>query len=270
VDTCGTGGDNSGTFNISTTAAFVAAGAGVHVAKHGNRSITSKCGSADLLEALGIKLDLPPEKTKEVLDETGIAFLFAPHYHKAMSHAIGPRKEIGIRSIFNILGPLTNPAGAKVQVLGVYAPELTETVAGVLESLGSESAFVVHGEGRLDEISTIGPTKVSFLNRGVIKNFTIYPEDFGIKRVSINELKGGDAISNARITRNVLEGKKGPHRDIVLLNAGAVFFAGDFARDLQEGIRIAEETIDSGKALEKLEQLIAATGSTGLADGQAV
>lgn len=261
VDTCGTGGDNSCTFNISTTAAFVVAGAGLPVAKHGNRAVSSKCGSADALEVLGVKLDLSPGKMGEVLEQTGIAFLYAPVFHRAMMYAVGPRKEIGIRSIFNLLGPLTNPAGAKVQVLGVYAPELTEKLARVLAYLGSESACIVHGEGGLDEISTIGSTKVSFLQQGDIKTFTIIPEDFGIKRTRLEELRGGDSHYNARIIENILQGEKGPRRDVVVLNAAAAFWGSGLVPDLHEGINIAEKSLDSGSALKKLQQLITATNS---------
>jgi anthranilate phosphoribosyltransferase len=265
VDTCGTGGDCSGTFNVSTTAAFVVAGAGVPVAKHGNRSVSSKSGSADLLEALGVKLDLLPGEVMSILDRIGIGFLYAPVFHVAMKHASGPRKEIGIRSIFNILGPLTNPARANVQVLGVYEPGLTEVMARVLERLGVKSAYVVHGDGGLDEISNTGPTKVSCLNNGSIKTFYIHPEELGFTRATLRQLQGGDARENAGITRRVLSGEKGPHRDIVLLNAAAALAASGVVRDLPEGVRAAGESIDSGKALEKLEQLVAATGGTGSA-----
>ena len=259
IDTCGTGGDGSGTFNISTTVAFVVAGAGLPVAKHGNRSVSSKSGSADLLEALGVKIDLSPSEVEIILNEIGIGFLYAPVFHQAMKHAIGTRREVGIRSIFNILGPLTNPARAKVQVLGVYDPDLTEIMAQVLERLGVESAYVVHGAGGLDEISTLGHTKISCLQQGSIKTFTIYPEDFGFARVTLQDLQGGDAHHNAQITRSVLAGKKGPYRDIVLLNAAAAFVAAGIAKDLAFGVKMAGNSIDSGQALEKLEQLIEAT-----------
>jgi len=261
VDTCGTGGDHSGTFNISTTTAFVVAGAGVPVAKHGNRSVSSKSGSADLLEALGVNLDLEPGQVETVLRETGIGFLYAPVFHKAMKYAIGPRKEIGIRSIFNILGPLTNPARAKSQVLGVYCPELTGTLARVLDRLGVESAYVVHGAGGLDEISTMGPTRISSLRQGGIKDFVIRPEDFGFPRATLAQLQGGDAGQNAAITRSVLTGEKGPCRDIVVMNAGAALLVSGAAEDMREGIRLAEESIDSGRALEKLELLVRASNN---------
>jgi len=259
IDTCGTGGDGSGTFNISTTMAFVVAGAGLPVAKHGNRSVSSKSGSADLLEALGVKIDLSPDEVKSVLNEIGISFLYAPVFHQAMKHAIGPRREVGIRSIFNILGPLTNPACAKVQVLGVYDPDLTETMAQVLERLGVETAYVVHGAGGLDEISTLGPTKISCLRQGSVKTYTINPEDYGFSRVKLADLQGGEAGKNAQITRNILEGQKGPYRDIVLLNGAVAIMAGGIAKDISAGVKIAKEILDSGKALEKLEQLIEAT-----------
>lgn len=263
IDTCGTGGDGSGTFNISTTAAFVVAGAGLPVAKHGNRSVSSKSGSADLLEALGVKIDLLPSEAELVLNEIGIAFLYAPVFHQAMKHAVGPRREVGIRSIFNILGPLTNPAQAKVQVLGVYDPNLTEILAQVLECLGTESAYVFHGAGGLDEVSTLGPTKISCLCQGSINTFIISPEEYGFARAKIEDLQGGEASQNALITRHILEGIKGPGRDIVILNAAVALVAGGLAKDIGEGVRLAEKTIDSGQAMAKLEQLIAATNQTG-------
>lgn len=259
LDTCGTGGDGSGTFNISTTVAFVAAGAGVPVAKHGNRSVSSRCGSADVLEALGVKIDLNPQEMEQVLQETKIGFLYAPLFHRTMKHVIGPRREVGIRSIFNLLGPLTNPAGAKVQVLGVYQPELTQVLAQVLDRLKVESAYVVHGAGGLDEISTLGSTKITFLRKGSIKNETIFPEDFGITRATRKDIAGGDAHRNAEITKSILQGQKGPCRDIVLLNSAAAFTVYGLARNLAQGMQIARESIDSGKAMEKLDQLIAAT-----------
>lgn len=259
IDTCGTGGDGSGTFNISTTVALVVAGAGLPVAKHGNRSVSSKSGSADLLEALGVKIDLSPPEVEAVLNEIGIGFLYAPVFHQAMKYAIAPRREVGIRSIFNILGPLTNPACATVQVLGVYEPGLTETMAQVLERLGVETAYVVHGAGGLDEISTLGPTKISCLRQGAVKTYTVNPEEYGFSRVQLEDIQGGEAKQNAQITRKILAGQKGPYRDIVLLNGALTFMAGGLATDIPAGIRIAEETLDSGRALEKLEQLIEAT-----------
>ncbi|KJS19300.1 MAG: anthranilate phosphoribosyltransferase [Clostridiaceae bacterium BRH_c20a] len=255
VDTCGTGGDGTGTFNISTTSAFVAAGAGLAVAKHGNRSVSSQSGSADVLEALGVKIDLAPNEVEQVLNQIGIGFLYAPNFHKAMKYAIGPRKEIGIRSIFNILGPLTNPARAQYQVVGVYAAKLTEVVAQGLERLGVKAAYVVYGAGGLDELSTLGPSKITQLNNGSIKTFEISPEDFGLSRSQLNCLKGGNAQHNAEITRRVLLGEKGPHRDIVVLNAAAVFSATGLTGRLEEGVKLAQDIIDTGQALEKLEEL---------------
>lgn len=259
VDTCGTGGDHSGTFNISTTAAFVAAGAGLCVAKHGNRSVTSQSGSADVLSALGVNIEASPETVSRCLDDVGIGFLFAISLHGAMKYAIGPRREIGTRTIFNAFAPLTNPAGAKRQVIGVYSAALTETLAGVLGTLGSERAFVVHGSDGLDEMTLTGPTRVSELKNGSVSTYDVSPGDFGLAQAPADALKGGDADYNAEITRSILNGEEGPRRDIVLLNAAAAIVAGDKARDLQEGVQVAAEAIDSGKALEKLEGLVAAS-----------
>ena len=255
VDTCGTGGDNSSTFNISTTAAFVLAGAGLCVAKHGNRAMSSRCGSADVLKALGVNLDLTPEQVGRCLDEGGIGFLFAPMLHTAMKHAVGPRREIGTRTVFNVLGPLTNPAGARRQLIGVYSPNLTDTLAEVLLRLGSERALVVHGSDGLDEITTTGETKVSELQDGTVHTYPIQPEDFGLKRASLQDLKGGDEETNAKILTDVLKGADGPKRDAVLLNAAAGITAGGSAPDIGEGISIARDSIDSGRALKKLEGL---------------
>ena len=259
VDTCGTGGDHSGTFNISTTAAFVAAGAGLCVAKHGNRSVTSQSGSADVLSALGVNIEASPETVGRCLDDVGIGFLFAISLHGAMKYAIGPRREIGARTIFNALGPLSNPAGATRQVVGVYSAALTETLAGVLGTLRSERAFVVHGSDGLDEMTLTGPTRVSELKNGSVSTYRVSPGDFGLAQASADALKGGDADYNAEITRSILNGEEGPRRDIVLLNAAAAIVAGDKARDLNEGVQVAAEVIDSGKALEKLEGLVAAS-----------
>ncbi|MCY3871349.1 MAG: anthranilate phosphoribosyltransferase [Gemmatimonadetes bacterium] len=259
VDTCGTGGDHSGTFNISTTAAFVAAGAGLCVAKHGNRAATSQCGSADVLGALGVNIEASPETVSRCLDDVGIGFLFAISLHGAMKYAIGPRREIGARTIFNALGPLSNPAGATRQVVGVYSAALTETLAGVLGTLGSERAFVVHGSDGLDEMTLTGPTRVSELKNGSVSTYDVSPGDFGLMQAPADALKGGDADYNAEITRSILNGEEGPRRDIVLLNAAAAIVAGDKARDLNEGVQVAAEVIDSGKALEKLEGLVAAS-----------
>ena len=256
VDTCGTGGDNSNTFNISTAVALVAAAAGLLVAKHGNRSVSSKCGSADVMEKLGLNLEIPPEKVKECIAEIGIGFLYAPLFHAAMKYATPVRREIGIRTIFNILGPLTNPAKADVQLLGVYRPELTEVLANVLKNLGTKNAFVVYGEGKFDEVSITGKTKVSQLKNDEVRTYYIQPEDFGLKRRSSEEVKGGTAEKNSRIILNILKGKKDAKREIVLLNAACLFIAAEKAGDFREGIKVAEEVIDSGKALKKLEALV--------------
>ena len=255
VDTCGTGGDHSGTFNISTTAAFVVAGSGLCVAKHGNRAATSQSGSADVLKALGVNIEASPETMSKCLDEVGIGFLFAIALHGAMKYAIGPRREIGARTIFNALGPLTNPAGATRQVVGVYGAALTEPLAQVLGSLGSERAFIVHGSDGLDEITLTGPTRVSELKEGTVSTYEISPGDFGLATAPAEALAGGDPEHNAQITLSVLKGEEGPRRDIVLLNAAAAIVAGGKAGDLNEGVQVAAEVIDSGKALEKLEGL---------------
>jgi anthranilate phosphoribosyltransferase len=261
VDTCGTGGDATATFNVSTTTAFVVAGAGLKVAKHGNRAVSSRCGSADVIEALGINLALTPEQVAACVHEVGIGFLFAPQLHGAMRYAIGPRREIGIRTIFNILGPLTNPAGANVQVLGVYDPDLTEPLAQVLGNLGARSAFVVYGEGSYDEISIVGPTRVSQLKEGQVSTYVISPEDFGLKRARLSDIKGGDVFENARIVRGVLEGEGGPREDMVALNAAAAFIAGGLSPDFLHGIKLARKSIHRGKALQKLNDLIAKSKS---------
>ncbi len=256
VDTCGTGGDGSGSFNISTAAAFVVAGAGLKVAKHGNRSMSSICGSADVLEALGLRIDLGAEQVQKCLEEVGIGFMFAPNFHPAMKYAAAPRREIGIRTVFNILGPLTNPAGAKAQVLGVADGSLTMKMAQVLELLGCHHALVVHGEDGLDEITLGGRTTVCELKKGVIESYSVTPEELGFTRVSVESLRGGSPQENAEILHRILKGEKGPRRDIVLMNAAAALVAGDRAENLEQGIQIAREAIDSGKALEKLEGLI--------------
>lgn len=259
VDTCGTGGDKAHTFNISTISAFVAAGAGVIVAKHGNRSVSSKCGSADLLEELGVNIEASVNTVERCLDEAGIAFMFAPMLHTAMKFAIGPRKEIGIRTIFNILGPLTNPAGAQAQVLGVYAPELTNTMAQVLGNLGCREAWVLHGSDGLDEVTTTGITHVSRWKDGRIEELKIDPKDFGIPIAKKEMLEGGDKFQNAKIARDVLGGKKGYERDIVVLNSAVAIVCGKKAKDIKEGIKSAEESIDSGKAIGKLNDMIKIT-----------
>ncbi|NLL13424.1 MAG: anthranilate phosphoribosyltransferase [Fibrobacter sp.] len=261
IDTCGTGGDNLNTFNISTASAFVAAGAGATVAKHGNRSVSSKCGSADVLESLGVNISISPDKIRDCLDKVGIGFLFAVSLHKAMKYAIAPRKEIGVRTIFNILGPLTNPAMATSQLMGVFSPSLTETMALVLRNMGSRSAFVVHGLDSLDEISLSSPTQVSELKNGTVKTYTIQPEDFGLKRTPLSEIKGGDPSENAVIIRDVLNGKPGPQRDIVILNSAFALAAAGLVSDPKEGIELASKTIDSGDALRKLEELVNFTNS---------
>jgi anthranilate synthase/phosphoribosyltransferase len=257
VDTCGTGGDGSGTFNISTTAAFVVAGAGQPVAKHGNRSVSSRCGSADVLEALGVNLELTPDQVAACVDEVGIGFLFAPKLHPAMKHAIGPRRELGVRTIFNLLGPLTNPAGAPAQVMGVYDPAWTEPLAQVLGALGSQAAFVVHGADGLDELSTTGPNRVSALRDGRVETITLDPADLGFARASAADLGGGSAEENAAITRGILSGTlNGARRDVVVLNAAAALVAGGQSKTLREGIRQAKHSLDSGAALQALDHLI--------------
>ena len=263
VDTCGTGGDGLKTFNISTTTAFVVAGCGVTVAKHGNRSVSSKCGSADVLECLGVKLDTDPEIVEEAVQSIGIGFLFAPLYHSAMRHVMKARQEIGLRSIFNMLGPLTNPAGATCQLLGVFAPELTEMFAEALRLLGTKSAFVVHGQDGLDEISVCAPTRVSQLEDGMIRTYDIYPEQYFGQVAAPETMTGGNPEENAAITRAILDGEKGPKRNVVLLNSAATLVACQKAGDLKEGIAQAEASIDQGRAKEKLEALVAYTRDNG-------
>lgn len=259
VDTCGTGGDSLGTFNISTTAAFVVAGAGVPVAKHGNRSITSKSGSADVLAELGVNIEISPDVMEECIHEVGIGFLFAPKLHPAMKHAMGPRKELGFRTIFNLLGPLANPAGARCQILGVFAPELTEMFAEVLKRLGSKRVFVVHGQDGMDEITVTGTTRISELRDGNIRTYNFDPLSVIDDYAPLSALAGGEPADNARITRAVLEGEKGPRRDIVCLNAAAGLIAGGKANSFEEGFRLAAQIIDSGKALKTLEKLVVVT-----------
>ena len=263
VDTCGTGGDGTHSFNISTTTAFVVAGCGVTVAKHGNRSVSSRCGSADLLESLGVRLETEPEIVEEAITAIGIGFLFAPLYHSAMRHAAGPRKEIGLRSIFNMLGPLTNPSGANCQLLGVYAPELTEMFADALKLLGSKRAIIVHGHDGLDEISVCAPTRVSELKDGRIGTFDLLPEQFFGDLADPASMQGGDPVENADITRRILSGEKGPRRNVVVLNAAAALVAADKAANFHEGIKRAEAAIDTGAATDKLEQLVEYTRKNG-------
>lgn len=261
VDTCGTGGDGAHTFNISTVTAFVAAGAGATVAKHGNRSVSSRCGSADVMAELGVNLDLSAEQMAQCLKEVGIAFLFAPHLHPAMKHAIGPRREIGIRSVFNILGPLSNPAGARYGVLGVYSPDLVGLVSRAAAELGARRLYVVHGSDGLDELTTTGKSQVAEVREGEIREYEIDPADLGLPRARTEDLAGGDAKENAEIVRAILSGEKGPRRDIVLLNAAAAIMAAGLADDWREGLTRAAESIDSGAALAKLHRLVELTSA---------
>lgn len=256
LDTCGTGGDGAGTFNISTTAAFVVAGAGICVAKHGNRSVSSQCGSADVLKALGVHIEISPEQVGRCLDEVGIGFLFAPMLHGAMKYAIGPRREIGVRTIFNVLGPLTNPAGASHQLIGVYSRALTPVIAEVLNSLGTERAMVVHGSDGLDEITLTGESFLSILVDGEVWSSKVSPKELGFELADPKMLLGGTAEENARITQDILSGREqGPKRDVTLLNAAAAIVVSAKAHNFEQGIEAARETLDSGAALKKLEML---------------
>lgn len=259
LDVVGTGGDGTNTFNISTTVSFVVSACGVKVAKHGNRSVSSACGSADVLEKLGVNLDVTPELVERCINEIGIGFLFAPALHGAMKHAIGPRREIGIRTIFNILGPLTNPANADCQVMGVYREELVEKMAGVLHRLGCKHGFVVHGRDGMDEITLTGETAAAEVTPEGVRLFTISPEQFGLARCEMSALHGGDAVANAVIVRSLLEGEQGSRRDIVLLNAGFALLAAGQCGDAAAGIKMAEEAIRSGRALAQLDRLILLT-----------
>ncbi|MCX5678526.1 MAG: anthranilate phosphoribosyltransferase [Candidatus Omnitrophica bacterium] len=259
VDTCGTGGSGINTFNISTTVAFVVAGCGLKVAKHGNRAMSGRCGSADVLEALGVKLDISPDMAQRCLLEIGIGFLYAPAFHGAMKCAASPRKEIGIRTIFNLLGPLSNPANATSQILGVYDAGLTDIAARVLKNLGSKRAFVVYGMDKLDEITITGKTRVSELKGGRVRTYFISPEKFGMRRASLDDIEGGDPKENADILLSVLKGERSARRDIVLLNASAALVAGFKAKNFKAGIKMAAESIDSGRALDKLMRLIEMT-----------
>lgn len=259
VDTCGTGGDGRHTFNVSTTTAFVVAATGLTVAKHGNRSVSSKSGSADVLSELGVNINLSPDRVADCINEVGIGFLFAPLYHGAMKHCAAPRHEIGIRTMLNLLGPLTNPAGATIQILGVYEPHLTELLGKVLMYLGSQHCFVVHGMDGLDEMTLTDRTLVSEAKGGVVSNYVVTPEEFNLSRVSPKELAGGLPHDNAKITREILQGKKGPKRDMVCLNAAPALVAGRKAKTLQEGFLLAGKTIDSGAAAEKLARLVSFT-----------
>jgi len=259
IDTCGTGGDRSGTFNISTASALVAAAAGAAVAKHGNRSVSSSSGSADVMKALGVNIELPPERLGECLDNVGIAFLFAPKLHAAMKYAIGPRRELGVRTIFNILGPLTNPAGARRQLMGVYAPELVPLVGGALRDLGAEKALVVYGRDGLDEISTCDVTAVCEVTAGAVKTYDLDASDLGLPRATHDALAAGDADASAAIVRSVLAGEKGPARDIVALNAAAALYASGIASGLPDGLAKACGAIDAGKASNILARLVEET-----------
>lgn len=256
VDTCGTGGDSSGSFNISTASAFVTAAAGAQVAKHGNRSISSKSGSADVLEAAGVRLDLNPEQVAQCVEKVGVGFMFAPAHHSAMKHAIGPRKEMGARTIFNVLGPLTNPAGAPNQLLGVFSEELLEPLANVLQRLGSRHVLVVHARDGLDEISIGEATEVAELKDGQIRRYSITPEQFGMTRTSIEAIKAEDADDSLAIIRALLEDQAGPARDIVCLNAGAAIYVAGLTDTLADGIKRADEVITSGEARNRLDQLV--------------
>ncbi len=256
VDTCGTGGDTSGTFNISTATAFVVAGAGVRVAKHGNRSVTSKCGSADVMEALGVNISLPQEKIATCLARVGIAFLFAPSLHSAMKHVQVARRELHLRTVFNLLGPLTNPARANCQVVGVYSIDLVEKLAEALGMLGAQRALVVHGSDGLDEITITAHTRIAELRNGQVHSYEVTPEEFGLKRASLAEISGGDAAANAELIREILNGKKSARRDVVVLNAAAALVAAGRADHLRDGIPLAEKSIDSNAARSKLDALV--------------
>jgi anthranilate phosphoribosyltransferase len=263
IDTCGTGGDSSGTFNVSTCAAIVASSAGAVVAKHGNRAVSSQSGSADVLRELGLNLDITPERTSQILDDIGITFLFAPQLHRAMKFAVPVRRDMGIRTIFNVLGPLTNPAGARRQVVGVFDPSLTNVLAEVLRDLGSDHALVVHGEGGIDELSTLGWSYVSELKDGRVRSYNVAVEDLGISRATSADLRGGDSRRNAEIIKGVLSGQKGPARDIVVINAAAAIFVSGIAASLEEGVAAASNAIDNGSADAKLHQWVRATNGRG-------
>ena len=266
VDTCGTGGDIHNTINVSTAAAILTAAAGIPVAKHGNYAITSQSGSADVLKELGISIDLPPERVKECIEKVGIGFLLAPVFHPAMKRVAGPRRELGVRTVFNILGPLTNPAGASAQVIGVFDPALCETIARVLAILGSERAMVVHGDG-MDEISNVSETTIASLEDGKVSTYTVEPEDFGFARAKISDIAGRTPEENARDIVSVFKGEEGAKRDIVVLNAGAAILVGGKADDLESGVRKAEDVIDSGAALAKLRAFVEFAGDVSRVEG---
>ena len=261
IDVVGTGGDGTHTFNISTSAALVVAAAGQPVAKHGNRAVSSKSGAADVLKALGVNIEASPEKVGECIDEAGVGFLFAPMLHGAMKHAIGPRRELAMRSIFNVMGPLTNPARAQSQLVGVYAPELTELVADVLRQVGCQKALVVHGSDGMDELTLTGPSRVSEWDGSEIRTYDVTPEEAGLERADADALKGGEPAENADITRAILAGENGPKRDIVLLNAAAALIAANKAENLREGVGQAASAIDSGKAARVLSHLVEVSNS---------
>jgi anthranilate phosphoribosyltransferase len=261
IDTCGTGGDASGTFNISTATALVVAGAGVRVAKHGNRSVTSKCGSADVMEALGVNINLPPARLAGCLEEVGIAFLFAPAMHSAMKCVQSARRELRLRTVFNLLGPLTNPAHASAQVVGVYSAGLVEKLAEALSMLGLHRALVVHGLDGLDEITITGPTRIAEVREGTVRSYEITPEEFGMKRGTLHDISGGDSAANATIIRDVLAGKRSPRRDVVLLNAAAALVAAGKVDHLTDALPLASKSIDSGAAAEKLQALVEFTNA---------
>jgi anthranilate phosphoribosyltransferase len=262
VDTCGTGGDTSGTFNISTATAFVVAGAGVRVAKHGNRSVTSKCGSADVMEALGVNINLPVERLAACLEQVGIAFLFAPAMHSAMKYVQTARRELRVRTVFNLLGPLTNPARATCQVVGVYSPDLVEKLAEALSMLGLRRALVVHGSDGLDEITITGSTRIAEVRDGQVRSYEVTPEEFGLQRATLGDIAGGDATTNAALIREVLAGNKSARRDVVLLNAAAALVAAGRADHLREAVPLATESIDSRAAERKLEGLVTSSRQT--------
>jgi anthranilate phosphoribosyltransferase len=261
IDTCGTGGDGLGTFNISTISAIVASAAGAIVAKHGNRAVSSKCGSADVLKSIGVNIELPKEKVEQCLDEIGIAFLFAPLLHGAMKYAMPIRRELAMRTVFNVLGPLTNPAGAKRQLMGVFNPKLTEILAEVLFDLGTERALVVHGIGGMDEISTVAETKITEINNGKISTYTFFGESVGLPSATISEISGDSVEMNTLIVHSILNGDLGPKRDIVVLNAAAAIYLSGITESIKDGVNEAQHAIDSGKAKTKLQQLIDFTNS---------
>ena len=262
VDTCGTGGDGCHTFNISTAAALVAAGAGVKIAKHGNRAMSSRCGSADVLEALGVKIALDAEQVGRCIEEVGIGFMFAPAFHPAMKYAAAPRREIGVRTVFNLIGPLTNPAGAEAQVIGVSEGEMAERIALTLKGLGCRHALVVYAEKGYDEVAVNGRTYIYELKNDEVSSYEVSPADFGLNEADLSSMKGGDAAENADILRGVLSGAiKGPKRDVVLMNAAAALLAGDKVDDLKQGYELATEVIDSGQAMAKLEKLVEVSNS---------